>query len=180
MALINFRKIDSVDDSKRTRRQTLGRLWQWLQRARLALRLRITPRHHISFWKKGRPGEAYNVGGRDERSNLEVVKAICRVLDEVNQDGGPHDRYIAYVTDRPGHDHRFAIDASKLEAELEWQAEETFVSGISKTVRWYLDNDWWWSSLRNQVYAGERIGLIGDVDSVKKVTGSWSGVTRGN
>jgi hypothetical protein len=57
------------------------------------------------------------------------------------------------VTDRPGHDHRFAIDASKLEAELEWQAEETFVSGISKTVRWYLDNDWWWSSLRNQVYA---------------------------
>jgi len=125
--------------------------------------------------KKGRPGETYNVGGRNERSNLEVVKAICRVLDEVNPDVGPHDRYITYVTDRPGHDHRYAIDASKLEAELGWQAEETFVSGISKTVRWYLDNDWWWSSLRNQVYGGERIGLIGDVDSVEKVAGSWGG-----
>jgi dTDP-glucose 4,6-dehydratase len=129
--------------------------------------------------KKGQPGETYNVGGRNECSNLEVVKAICRVLDEVNPNGGPHDRYITYVTDRPGHDHRYAIDAGKLEAELGWQAEETFVSGLSKTVHWYLDNDWWWFSLRNQVYAGERIGLIGDVDSVEKVAGSSGGVTSG-
>ncbi len=127
----------------------------------------------------GRPGETYNVGGRNERSNLEVVKTICQVLDEVNPKGGPHDRYITYVTDRPGHDQRYAIDAAKLENELGWRAEETFPSGISKTVRWYLDNDWWWSSLRNQVYAGERIGLIGDVDPVKKVAGSRSGVASG-
>jgi dTDP-glucose 4,6-dehydratase len=111
---------------------------------------------------KGRPGENYNVGGRNERSNLEAVKAICRVLDEVNPNGEPHDRYITYVTDRPGHDHRYAIDATKLEAELGWRAEETFLSGISKTVRWYLDNTGWWAPLRNQVYAGERIGLINE------------------
>src|SRR5260370_7039266 len=129
--------------------------------------------------EKGRPGQTYNVGGRNERSNLEVVKAICRVLDEVNPGGGPHDRYITYVTDRPGHDHRYAIDASKLESELGWQAEETFVSGISKTVRWYLDKYWWWSSLRNQVYADARIELTADVDAVKKVAGSWAEVTSG-
>jgi dTDP-glucose 4,6-dehydratase len=129
--------------------------------------------------EKGRPGETYNVGGRNERSNLEVVKAICRVLDELNPDGRPHDRHITYVADRPGHDHRYAIDASKLEGELGWQAEETFVSGISKTVRWYLDNDWWWSTLRNQVYGGERIGLIRDVDAIEKAASSWSGATRG-
>jgi dTDP-glucose 4,6-dehydratase len=127
--------------------------------------------------EKGRPGETYNVGGRNERSNLEVVKAICRVLDEVNPDGEPHDRYITYVADRPGHDHRYAIDATKLEGELGWQAEETFVSGISKTVRWYLDNDWWWSTLRNQVYAGERIGLIDN--AIEKGAGSLSGVSGG-
>jgi dTDP-glucose 4,6-dehydratase len=127
--------------------------------------------------ENGQPGETYNVGGRNERSNLEVVRAICRVLDEVNPDGEPHDRYITYVADRPGHDHRYAIDASKLECELGWQAEETFESGISKTVRWYLDNDWWWSALRNQVYAGERIGLIDD--AVQKVAGAWSGATTG-
>jgi dTDP-glucose 4,6-dehydratase len=113
---------------------------------------------------KGRPGETYNVGGRNERSNLEVVKTICQVLDEVNPNGGPHDRYITYVTDRPGHDQRYAIDAAKLESELGWRAEESFPSGISKTIRWYLGNAWWWSPLRNQVYAGERIGLITSVD----------------
>ena len=111
---------------------------------------------------KGRPGETYNVGGRNERTNLEVVRAICRVLDEANPAGSPHERYIAYVTDRPGHDHRYAIDASKLESELGWQAEETFISGLTKTVSWYLDNDWWWRPLREQVYTGKRIGLILD------------------
>ena len=130
--------------------------------------------------EKGQPGETYNVGGCNERSNLEVVKTICRVLDEVNRDRRPHDRHIAFVMDRPGHDHRYAIDASKLEGELGWQAEETFESGITKTVRWYLDNDWWWSSLRNQVYAGERIGLIGDAGPVENVAGSWSGATSGS
>jgi len=73
------------------------------------------------------------------------------VLDEVNPYGGPHNRLITYVADRPGHDHRYAIDVSKLETEVRWKAEENFISGIAKTVRWYLDNDWWWRPLREQV-----------------------------
>jgi len=110
--------------------------------------------------KKGRPGETYNVGGRNERTNLEVVKGICGELDQLNPDGVPHARHITFVTDRPGHDHRYAIDAMKLERELGWRAEETFATGLSKTVQWYLRNEWWWSPLRKKVYAGERIGLI--------------------
>jgi dTDP-glucose 4,6-dehydratase len=110
--------------------------------------------------EKGRPGETYNVGGRNERTNLEVVKGICNALDRLNPDGGPHDRHITYVTDRPGHDHRYAIDATKLERELGWRAEETFATGLTKTVQWYLENEWWWSPLRSKVYSGERIGLV--------------------
>jgi dTDP-glucose 4,6-dehydratase len=110
--------------------------------------------------EKGRPGETYNVGGRNERTNLEVVRGICTALDRLNPDGGPHDRHITYVTDRPGHDHRYAIDATKLERELAWKAEETFTTGLAKTVQWYLENEWWWSPLRSKVYGGERIGLV--------------------
>jgi dTDP-glucose 4,6-dehydratase len=109
---------------------------------------------------KGRVGETYNVGGRNECANVEIVQTICATLDEVNRNGAPHKRLITYVKDRPGHDHRYAIDASKLENELGWRAEETLMSGLAKTVRWYLDNDWWWSPLRKRVYGGERIGLI--------------------
>jgi dTDP-glucose 4,6-dehydratase len=111
--------------------------------------------------RKGLPGETYNVGGRNERTNLEVVKGICATLDELSPSGWPHDRHIAYVTDRPGHDRRYAIDAGKLERELGWKAEETFTTGLAKTVKWYLENDWWWAPLRKTVYAGGRIGLIG-------------------
>jgi dTDP-glucose 4,6-dehydratase len=110
--------------------------------------------------KSGLPGETYNVGGRNERTNLEVVQGICAALDELSPDGRPHDQHITYVTDRPGHDHRYAIDASKLERELGWRAEETFTSGLAKTVQWYLDSEWWWSPLREKVYGGERIGLV--------------------
>jgi dTDP-glucose 4,6-dehydratase len=109
---------------------------------------------------KGRPGETYNVGGRNERTNLEIVRSICSALDKVNPDRRPHDRLITHVKDRPGHDHRYAIDASKLEGELGWKAKETFTTGLVKTVDWYLDNRWWWSRVRKLVYAGERIGLI--------------------
>jgi dTDP-glucose 4,6-dehydratase len=108
----------------------------------------------------GRPGETYNVGGRNERTNLAVVEGVCAALDQLNPHGAPHHRHITYVTDRPGHDHRYAIDASKLERELGWRAEETFTSGLAKTVQWYLENKWWWSPLRKKVYAGERIGLV--------------------
>jgi dTDP-glucose 4,6-dehydratase len=110
--------------------------------------------------EKGRPGETYNVGGRNERTNLQVVQGICTALDELSPEHRPHNRLITFVTDRPGHDHRYAIDASKLERELGWRAEETFASGLTKTVQWYLENEWWWSPLRKKVYAGERIGLF--------------------
>ena len=109
---------------------------------------------------QGRPGETYNVGGCNERTNLDVVRAICLALDEVSPDSGPHDRLITFVTDRPGHDHRYAIDASKLERELGWKAKETFASGLMRTVRWYAGNKGWWFPLREKVYAGERIGLL--------------------
>jgi dTDP-glucose 4,6-dehydratase len=108
---------------------------------------------------KGQPGETYNVGGRNERRNVDVVRRICAVLDELAPSGAPHDRLISFVTDRPGHDARYAIDASRLESELGWRAQENFDTGIAKTVRWYLDNDWWWRPLRER-YDGERLGLM--------------------
>ena len=94
---------------------------------------------------KGRAGETYNVGGRNERTNLEVVHTICEWLDQLKPraDGKPYASQIAFVADRPGHDRRYAIDAAKLEGELGWRAQETFESGIEKTVRWYLANTEW-------------------------------------
>lgn len=109
---------------------------------------------------QGRPGETYNVGARNERTNLQVVRAICATLDTFRPSNAPHDRLISFVTDRPGHDLRYAIDATKLETELGWKAEESFESGLARTVRWYLDNEWWWGPLREKVYAGGRLGLI--------------------
>ncbi|MBY3347339.1 dTDP-glucose 4,6-dehydratase [Rhizobium laguerreae] len=109
---------------------------------------------------RGRPGEKYNVGGRNERRNIDVVHRICAILDGVYSDKGPHARLITNVTDRPGHDARYAIDASKLESELGWKAQETFETGIEKTVHWYLENEWWWRPLRENVYSGERLGVF--------------------
>jgi dTDP-glucose 4,6-dehydratase len=111
---------------------------------------------------RGRIGEKYNVGGRNERRNIDVVRRICAILDELRPAARPHDSLISYVADRPGHDLRYAIDATKLERELGWRAHETFETGIEKTVRWYLDNEWWWRPLRDKVYAGERIGVIAE------------------
>jgi dTDP-glucose 4,6-dehydratase len=108
---------------------------------------------------RGRAGETYNVGGRNERRNIDVVRRICAVLDDLVPGGRPREQLIAFVTDRPGHDARYAIDASKLESELGWTAAETFDSGIEKTVRWYLDNDWWWQPLR-KVHDGGRLGIV--------------------
>lgn len=111
--------------------------------------------------RRGRPGENYNIGGRNERTNLEVVEAICGMLDELAPDPGIGARrnLIAFVADRPGHDKRYAIDASKLEGELGWRARENFDTGLRKTVEWYLANEAWWRPLRAGVYAGERLGL---------------------
>jgi dTDP-glucose 4,6-dehydratase len=109
--------------------------------------------------ERGRLGETYNVGGRNERRNIEVVRRICAVLDELVPTGAPRGELIEFVTDRPGHDARYAIDASRLENELGWRACEDFDSGIEKTVRWYLENDWWWRPLRDR-YDGGRLGLV--------------------
>ncbi len=108
---------------------------------------------------KGRPGETYNVGGRNERRNIDVVRTICTILDELAPGNAPREELIAYVTDRPGHDARYAIDATKLETELGWKAQEDFDSGIRKTVQWYLDNEWWWRPLRD-AYDGDRLGVL--------------------
>lgn len=108
---------------------------------------------------KGQLGEKYNVGGRNERTNIDIVKTICHSLDQKSPKAKPHAELITYVTDRPGHDMRYAIDASKIETELGWKAQETFDTGIEKTITWYLDNEWWWRPLRDKVYSGERLGL---------------------
>ena len=109
--------------------------------------------------ERGRVGETYNVGGRNERRNIDVVRRICTVLDELMPANRPREELIEFVTDRPGHDARYAIDATKLETELGWRAQEDFDSGIEKTVQWYLDNEWWWRPLRER-YAGQRLGLL--------------------
>jgi len=109
--------------------------------------------------ERGRVGETYNVGGRNERRNIDVVRKICTVLDELAPANRPREELIEFVTDRPGHDARYAIDATKLEAELGWRAKENFDTGIEKTVRWYLDNEWWWQPLRER-YDGQRLGLL--------------------
>lgn len=108
---------------------------------------------------QGRVGESYNVGGRNERTNLQVVEAICDLLDELAPQPGLRRRsLITHVADRPGHDRRYAIDATKLETELGWRAEENFESGLRRTVEWYLANEAWWRPLRDR-YDGKRLGL---------------------
>jgi dTDP-glucose 4,6-dehydratase len=107
----------------------------------------------------GRIGDTYNVGGRNERRNIDVVKRICSIMDELRPQNQPHEKLICYVMDRPGHDARYAIDATKLETELGWRAEENFDTGIAKTVKWYLDNEWWWAPVRKS-YDGRRLGLL--------------------
>jgi dTDP-glucose 4,6-dehydratase len=120
--------------------------------------------HARALWlilTAGRPGQTYNVGGDSERRNLAVVEAICDLVDRMAPKlaGGPRRALITFVSDRPGHDLRYAIDATKLQTELRWQARENFASGLERTVAWYLDNRAWWERLRAGVYAGDRLGL---------------------
>ncbi|MEB7598144.1 dTDP-glucose 4,6-dehydratase [Raoultella terrigena] len=112
---------------------------------------------------EGKIGETYNIGGHNERKNIEVVKTICQLLEELvpNKPEGvqQYSDLITYVTDRPGHDMRYAIDAKKILNDLGWEPQETFESGIRKTVEWYLDNESWWRRVKDGSYAGERLGL---------------------
>jgi dTDP-glucose 4,6-dehydratase len=107
---------------------------------------------------QGRPGEVYNVGGNEERQNIEIVHTLCDILDELRPLDHSRRELITYVQDRPGHDRRYAIDASKLANELNWQPTETFTSGIRKTIQWYLDNQHWTDRVKDGSYQGQRLG----------------------
>jgi len=110
---------------------------------------------------RGVPGRTFNFGGGAERTNLEVVRAVCDILDQLRPIGGSRRDLITFVTDRPGHDRRYAIDASRAAAELDWSPTVSFEEGLGRTVQWYLDNAAWWSPLASGVYGGERLGLLG-------------------
>jgi dTDP-glucose 4,6-dehydratase len=119
--------------------------------------------HAIALYEvlaNGKVGETYNVGGNCEKTNLEVVETICAVLDELKPatEIKNYSDLITFVPDRPGHDKRYAIDASKINRDLNWLPSETFTSGIKKTVQWYLNNKWWWEPIRTHKYDGERLG----------------------
>jgi dTDP-glucose 4,6-dehydratase len=115
----------------------------------------------VAVLERGRVGETYAIGGQNERRNLDVVHAICDLVDELRPDEsvGSRRSLISFVSDRPGHDLRYAIDSSKIGAELGWEPRETFESGLRRTVKWYLENEWWWSRVRSGRYRGERLGL---------------------
>lgn len=108
----------------------------------------------------GHPGEVYNVGGGNEMKNIDVVKMVCGMLDEARPDSSyyPHSGLIEFVEDRPGHDFRYAMDSGKIQRELGWTPQESFESGIRKTVGWYLDNQSWCNKVLEGIYSGERLG----------------------
>jgi len=106
----------------------------------------------------GKVGETYNIGGHNEKQNIDVVKTICLILDDIKPKEAKYEEQITFVADRPGHDMRYAIDASKIERELNWVPQETFESGIRKTVQWYLDNEQWCQHVQDGSYQRERLG----------------------
>jgi dTDP-glucose 4,6-dehydratase len=115
----------------------------------------------LTVLRKGRVGQTYNVGGGAEQRNLDVVRAVCDLVDELAPDsaGGPRSRLVTFVPDRPGHDLRYAMDAGKLRRELDWRPAETVQSGLRKTVAWYLANQEWCERVQSGAYRGERLGL---------------------
>jgi len=117
--------------------------------------------HARALWlilTRGRVGETYNVGGNAERTNLQVVHALCATMDRLFPASAPHDRLVEFVTDRPGHDHRYAIDAAKIRAELGWEPAESFETGLGRTVEWYMAHEDWWRAIRARSYDGRRLG----------------------
>ena len=113
----------------------------------------------IAVLTRGRRGEVDNIGGSAERRNIEVVRGICALMDQMQPRDRPHAELITFVTDRPGHDQRYAIDSSKIQRELGWRPKESFESGLASTVRWYLDNRTWWERILSGAYRTERLGL---------------------
>jgi len=109
---------------------------------------------------EGKVGETYNIGGHNEKQNLEVVQTICGILDEFVPKDDSYAEQITYVTDRPGHDRRYAIDSTKMSTELNWTPEETFETGLRKTVRWYLDNQAWCKNVQDRTHQRERLGSL--------------------
>lgn len=109
--------------------------------------------------QKGEVGRSYNIGGENEAKNIDLVRTICRILDEKHPAGAPHERLITFVTDRPGHDLRYAIDPSRIREELGWRPSVTLEQGLEQTVQWYLDNQPWWQALLDRKGVGERLGI---------------------
>jgi dTDP-glucose 4,6-dehydratase len=110
---------------------------------------------------KGKVGRSYNIGGENERTNLELVKTICAILDEKRPGNQPYAEQITFVTDRPGHDARYAIDPTRIRDELGWRPSVTVEEGLALTVQWYLDNEDWWRALQNREGVGKRLGTKG-------------------
>ena len=115
-----------------------------------------------SVLQNGVIGCTYNIGGNNEIKNIDIVKIICHKMDKYHprQDGSSYEELITFVTDRPGHDFRYAIDASKIINELNWEPKESFDTGIEKTIQWYLDNKLWWKSIQDNTYQQERLGVV--------------------
>ncbi len=111
--------------------------------------------------QKGTIGETYNVGGNNEIKNIQIVEEICDVLNDIHPAGSgkSYHELITFVKDRPGHDFRYAIDASKLKKEIGWEPKESFNTGIQKTIEWYLKNEEWWRIIQENTYKQERLGI---------------------
>lgn len=113
----------------------------------------------LTVLQKGAVGRSYNIGGENEAQNIDIVRTICRLMDDLHPQGAPHDRLITFVTDRPGHDLRYAIDPSRIRTELGWRPSVTLEEGLRRTVRWYLENEAWWRPLLARQGVGERLGV---------------------
>ena len=113
----------------------------------------------LTVVQKGELGRSYNIGGENERTNLELVQTLCEILDELRPGPAPYAEQITFVTDRPGHDARYAIDPTRIATELGWRPSVTVEQGLRKTVEWYLDNEAWWRALQDRDGVGARLGV---------------------